>query len=102
MEPLMVEQMQNLVDKHTSVRQGRAVGLFGCLDLISSDGNMIQDLHEPPRDKITAFKQAMKANGLHGLLRPPLLHCAPPLIIKEDELMEGFSRLDKALNTLDF
>jgi hypothetical protein len=46
-------------------------------------------------------KQAYAANGLIGLLRPPHLHVAPPLIITEEELLDGFERQDKALYTLD-
>ena len=45
--------------------------------------------------------QAYSANGLIGLLRPPHMHVAPPLIITEDELMDGFDRQDKALYALD-
>jgi hypothetical protein len=45
--------------------------------------------------------QAYTANGLIGLLRPPHLHVAPPLIITEDELLDGFDRQDKALDVLD-
>ena len=36
-----------------------------------------------------------------GLLRPPHLHVAPPLIISEDELLDGFDRQDKSLYALD-
>ena len=50
---------------------------------------------------MAAFKKAMLANGLYGLFRPPLLHCAPPLTITEEQLRDGFKRLDRALNTLD-
>ena len=45
--------------------------------------------------------QAYTANGLMGLLRPPHLHVAPPLVISEEELLDGFDRQDKALYTLD-
>jgi hypothetical protein len=45
--------------------------------------------------------QAYTENGLMGLLRPPHLHVAPPLIITEDELLDGFERQDKALDVLD-
>jgi len=45
--------------------------------------------------------QAYTANGLTGLLRPPHLHIAPPLVITEEELLDGFERQDKALDTLD-
>ena len=36
-----------------------------------------------------------------GLLRPPLLHVAPPLSITEDELIDGFERQNEALYALD-
>jgi len=46
-------------------------------------------------------EQAYTENGLMGLLRPPHLHVAPPLVITEEELLDGFDRQDKALYTLD-
>ena len=46
-------------------------------------------------------KQAYTANGLIGLLRPPHLHIAPPLVISEEELLDGIERQDKALDVLD-
>jgi len=101
-EPLMVEHMQNLVNKHSCVRQARAVGLFGCLDLIGPDGNMIQEYQQTSPPNVVRFRKAMLDNGLYGLFRPPLLHCAPPLIIQEHELSDGFSRLDESLKELDF
>jgi taurine--2-oxoglutarate transaminase len=101
LEPVMVEEMTRIVEKHPSVRQGRAIGLFGCLDLVGSDGNSIQEYHQPQSPKIQEFRKAYFDNGLWGLFRPPLLHCAPPLIITEEELRDGFARLDKALSKLD-
>jgi len=102
MEPIMVEEMAKLVEKHNSVRQARAIGLFGCLDLVAENGNNVQAYQEPQPPRVQAFRKAMFENGLWGLFRPPLLHCAPPLVISEDELRDGFARLDKALDTLDF
>lgn len=101
MEPIMVKQMSKIVERHSSVRQARAIGLFGCLDLVKEDKSFVQDYQQPQSPKTQEFRKAMFQNGLWGLFRPPLLHCAPPLIITEDELLDGFSRLDKALTTLD-
>jgi adenosylmethionine-8-amino-7-oxononanoate aminotransferase len=101
LEPVMVEEMEKIVSKHSSVRQARAIGLFGCLDLIGPDGNSIQDYQDPQSSKTQEFRKAMFDCGLWGLFRPPLLHCAPPLVITETELRDGFGRLDKALSTLD-
>lgn len=101
LEPIMVSEMSKLVEKHLSVRQARAIGLFGCLDLVAEDGNCIQEYQAPQSKRTQAFRKAMFDNGLWGLFRPPLLHCAPPLVITEDELLDGFARLDKSLETLD-
>lgn len=49
----------------------------------------------------TSLFKAYTDNRLIGLLRPPHLHVAPPLIISEDELMDGFERQDRALYALD-
>lgn len=100
-ESVMVEEMETLVEKHSSVRQGRAIGLFGCLDLVGPKGQFIQDYQDAPSEKTQRFRKAMFDNGLWGLFRPPLLHCAPPLVIKETELRDGFKRLSKALEVLD-
>jgi len=100
-ESVMVEEMERLVQKHSSVRQARAIGLFGCLDLVGPDGKNIQEYQQPMSPKTQEFRKAMFANGLWGLFRPPLLHCAPPLVINEEELRDGFARLDRALDSLD-
>ena len=45
--------------------------------------------------------RALRDEGVFGLVRPPFLHCAPPLVVSEDELHDGFDRVDRALDTLD-
>lgn len=48
------------------------------------------------------FKKAMLDEGMYGLLRLPLVHVAPPLVITEDEMRDGFARIGRALDaTLD-
>jgi len=39
--------------------------------------------------------------GLIGFVRPPQVHCAPPFVITEAELRDGFARLDRALAVLE-
>lgn len=97
----VIECMQGLVDAHPSVRQGRAVGLFGCLDLVDASGQLIQPLQGPSPPAVNAFKQAMRDEGVYGMLRVPFVHCAPPLVISEDELKDGYARVDRALDVLD-
>lgn len=102
MQRVMMEEINGLVDNHISVKQGRAIGLFGCLDLCKADGqSKLQTLGQASPEWLTPFRKAMPANGLMGLLRIPLLHCCPPLVITEPELRDGFRRLSKALDVLD-
>jgi len=101
LEPTMVECTDRLVAEHPSVAQGRAMGLFGCLDLVTPDGRAMQPLRGPPHAALPAFKRALLDNGVFGLVRPPLLHTAPPLVINEAELRDGFDRVGRALSVLD-
>jgi len=101
LEPVMLEELQKLTLKHASVRQARAVGLFGCLDLQTPIGQAVQRLGEPSPPAVQSLRKAMFDNGLFSLFRPPLLHCSPPLIINEEQLRDGFGRLSKALDSFD-
>jgi len=101
LEPVMRECTDDLVASHPSVRQGRVTGLFGCLDLQGVDGRYMQPLAGPPSPATQPFKRALMAEGIYGLVRPPLLHSAPPLVIDEPTLRDGFARIDRALHVLD-
>mmetsp|Transcript_123403 Transcript_123403/g.237908 ORF Transcript_123403/g.237908 Transcript_123403/m.237908 type:complete len:547 (+) Transcript_123403:86-1726(+) len=98
---VMLEEIDQIVAKHASVKQGRAIGLFGCLDLQDSRGRHIQPLSGPSPPHVQDFRKALLENGLMALFRPPLLHCCPPLVITEAELRDGFKRLSAALMHLD-
>lgn len=101
LEPVMFSEIQRLVERHPCVRQGRAIGLFGCLDIVNRDGRLVQKLSDPMNEQAVKLKQAFLANGLISLFRPPLLHCSPPLVISEAELRDGFRRVSKSLTVLD-
>jgi len=101
MAPLFEACMQQLVEDHPSVKQYRAIGLFGCLDIQDTQGKNPKLQHEAPSDAFFKYKKAFLDNGLIGLHRFPHVHCAPPLSITEEELIDGFERLDRALYVLD-
>ena len=125
--------IQRLIDEHPSVKQGRALGLFGCIDTVGnifvcelrlltnhlqvhtyaptnqpSNGNLgpqvdttgrlSQQLQGPMTADNAAFKKALRDKGVLGLLRLPLMHIAPPLVITEEELRDGFARVGKVLD----
>ena len=99
--PVLEEGMKTIANNHPSIKQYRAIGMFGCFDAQNPDGTSPQMQHEPVNQAFMEYKKAYNEAGLIGLMRPPLLHVAPPLIITEDELLDGLERQDKALDTLD-
>uniref|UniRef100_A0A7S1AS39 Uncharacterized protein n=1 Tax=Noctiluca scintillans TaxID=2966 RepID=A0A7S1AS39_NOCSC len=102
LQPVMIEGIHQLAERHPSVLQGRAIGMFGCLDLRDKTGCLAQQLHQPMRNEIKELKGALLDKGIIGLLRPPFLHCCPPLIISKEQLREGFDLVSAALaETLD-
>lgn len=101
-QPVMIEELNRLVDKYAHVRQARCAGAFGCLDLQNPNtGERVMKVGDPMPPQMVKFKKAFIAEGLFGFLRPPQVHCAPPLIISESELRDGFARLDRALSFLE-
>jgi taurine--2-oxoglutarate transaminase len=101
LEPIMMEEINGIVERHPSVKAGRAIGLFGCLDLQGKDGRAIQPLGMPFTPAVQTLKKALVRNGIMGMFRPPLLHCTPPLVITEPELRDGFQRVSRSLAELD-
>ncbi|CAK9096807.1 Ankyrin-3 (ANK-3) (Ankyrin-G) [Durusdinium trenchii] len=53
-----------------------------CLDLQNPNGHFIQRLGGASPPEVQLLRQAMRDQGLMALFRPPLLHCAPPLVIQ--------------------
>lgn len=100
--PVFEDAMKTVAENHPCIKQYRSIGLFGCFDVMHPDGSNPQLQHLPiSQPFVVKYKKAYNENGLIGLLRFPLLHVAPPLVISEDELLDGFERQDKALYTLD-
>jgi adenosylmethionine-8-amino-7-oxononanoate aminotransferase len=101
MAPLFEASMERLAENHPCIKQYRAIGLFGCLDVKQVDGTNPKLQHEAAHEAFLKYKRAYAENGLAGLHRYPHIHCAPPLSITEDELLDGFDRLDRSLDVLD-
>jgi len=99
--PTFDDCMRTMVENHPCIKQYRHIGMFGCFDAMLPDGSNPQLQHTAVDKAFVQYKKAYTDNGLIGLLRPPHLHVAPPLIISKDELLDGFERQDKALDVLD-
>jgi taurine--2-oxoglutarate transaminase len=101
MEGVMRREMDRLAAKHPSVAEGRAIGLFGTLDLCKNSEK--QPLcgyggSHPVMGQLGAF---FRREGLFTFLRPSGIMCNPPLSITEEQLCEGFEIIDRGLDLVD-
>lgn len=99
---VLADMLTELVDRHPSVGDVRSIGLFGVLELVKNQGSK-----EPltPYGKTNPIMSAFRQNCLdQGLFLYTHWHTAlviPPLIITPEQLAEGMSILDKALDITD-
>ncbi|MGH7666426.1 MAG: aspartate aminotransferase family protein, partial [Candidatus Dormibacteria bacterium] len=93
--------LQRLKDRHPSVGEVRGRGLMWALELVRDREtremlvpyNASGEANRP----MVELNQACHEQGLWPISHFNGLHVAPPLVIAEEELQEGISRLDRAL-----
>ena len=101
MQSVMRAWMDKLKSKHRSVKAGRALGLFGMIDLQKdAKGTPMAPYNgsHPAMGKLAAF---FRDNGLFTFVRWGSFTCNPPLCITEAQLDEGFNIIDRGLEITD-
>lgn len=102
MGPVLRRLLTDLGEKHPSVGEVRSIGLFGVLELVR-DRKTRQPLapYNSSSPEMTALRQYLLENGLFASIHWHTVLVIPPLIITEEQLVEGFAVLDKALEITD-
>lgn len=101
LEAVMKEEMARLQAKHPSMKEGRAIGLFGMIDL---QKNKQGDPFAPASSSspvMTSLGKFFRDQGLFTFVKHSNFTCIPPLCITEAELREGFAIVDKGLDLTD-
>lgn len=94
--------LADLGEKHPSVGDARSIGLFGVLELVRD-----RETKEPlapfngTSAEMNAIKKSLLDQGLFVYTHWNTILIVPPLIISEDQLREGFSNLNQALEIAD-
>jgi taurine--2-oxoglutarate transaminase len=94
--------LADLGEKHPSVGDARSIGLFGVLELVRD-----RETKEPlapfngASPEMNAIKKFILDQGLFVYTHWHSILIVPPLIISEDQLRDGFSVLDQALDIAD-
>jgi taurine--2-oxoglutarate transaminase len=101
LEPVMQAEMARLQAKHPSMKAGRAIGLFGMIDLQkNSKGDPFAEYNKSS-PVMAKLGRALRDNGLYTMMRWSNFTCIPPLVINEEELHYGFAIVDECLNVTD-
>jgi taurine---2-oxoglutarate transaminase len=98
----MAEMLAELVDRHPSVGEVRSIGLFGAIELVRdrrSKEPMAPFNSTSP--EMVAFRKYLLNQGVFLYTHWHTVLLLPPLIINEEQLAEGFSAIDKALEITD-
>ncbi len=100
MQTVMREEMSRLQQKHRCFKDGRAIGLFGMIDLCDADGEYLVPYNgnHPVMKDLGAF---FRDEGLFTFIRWGHIMCNPPLCITQTQLKNGFAIIDRGLDIVD-
>lgn len=101
LQPIMRAEMDRLARAHPSVKGGRCLGLFGMIDIQKNTQGELIAPYGGSHPAMAEVAQFIKAEGLFTFLRWSHVMCNPPLCITEEQLLEGFSILDRAFEITD-
>jgi taurine--2-oxoglutarate transaminase len=98
---VMCAEMDRLTQKHPSVREGRNIGLFGMIDVQKNSRGELLAPYNGSHPAMTKLARFFRAEGLFTFVRWSGFMCNPPLSITEEQLLEGFSIIDRGLEITD-
>ena len=98
---VMAEQMARLQAKHPSVKAARNLGLFGIVELQSDAQGTPLAPYNGSHPAVADLGKRLREAGLFTMLRWNSFYCNPPLSITEEQLLDGFSIIDRALDATD-
>jgi taurine--2-oxoglutarate transaminase len=102
MGPILNRLLKDLGEAHTSVGDVRSIGLFGIIELVKN-----RKTKEPltpwnaSSPEMAAFRKKCLELGLYLYTHWHTVLIIPPLPITEEQLKEGFTVLDQALQVTD-
>lgn len=105
MGEILKVELHKLKDKHPSVGDVRAIGLFSLVELVKDRATRepLTPYNPKPSEMgpMPRFNAFLRANGLFTFVRWNTFFCNPPLCITEQQLREGLAIFDEALNITD-
>ena len=96
-------KLRELLDKHPSVGDVRCRGLWACIELTSDKKTRapLAGFADARMNVSSGVTQRLYEKGVYLFAQWDFILIAPPLIITKDQIDEGISAVDEALNYTD-
>lgn len=98
-------ELQKLKEKHPSVGDVRAIGLFSLVELVTDRATRtpLVPYNSTPEQlgPMPAFNAFLREHGLFTFVRWNTFFINPPLCITEEQLREGLAIIDRGLEIVD-
>jgi taurine--2-oxoglutarate transaminase len=105
MGQILKVELEAIRDRHPSVGDVRAIGLFSMIELVKDKATRepLTPYNPKPSElgPMPAFNAYLREHGLATLVRWNTCHINPPLIITEEQLREGLAIIDGGLEIID-
>lgn len=99
MSAVVKEEMDTLKANNACIKDVRTVGLFGAVEF-KGDVNGFRGIQQQPDPSMMDFRFKLIDNGLFTFTAGAHIAITPPLIIKEEQVREGFSLIDKTIKQM--
>ena len=102
MGTVLRRHLNDLGEQHPSVGEVRSIGLFSAIEVVKN--RKTREPMAPYNDtspEMNNLRQYLLDKGVYTFIHWNTILVNPPLIIKEEELAEGFQVLDEALEITD-
>lgn len=93
----------DLAEHHPSIGEVRGTGLHQVIELVKNKASResLSGFNQPQSEPMRRVAASLRESGMSTLVRWNWVFCTPPLVITEDQLAEGLSILDTALEIAD-
>jgi len=100
MEKVVNARMTQLENNFDCVKATRTAGLFGAVEFKGEDGEGYKGIPQKLDPAMMDFRGKLIQNGLFTYTVAAHIAITPPLIVKPDELHEGFDIIEKTLKEM--
>jgi taurine--2-oxoglutarate transaminase len=105
MGEILKEELHQIKERHPSVGDVRAIGLFSIIELVKDRATRepLTPYNPKPSElgPMPAFNAFLRENGLFTFVRWNTVFANPPLIVNEGQLREGLAIIDRGLEIVD-